>query len=67
MANQQTLNKTMEDVETYGPGLRVGTAGNYIVQSDAGTGGSGSAGSGNQYIEMEINDTVYKILHDGTV
>jgi hypothetical protein len=38
-----------------------------IIVSDGGTGGSGSAGSGNQYIEMEYQGAVYKILHDGTV
>jgi hypothetical protein len=31
------------------------------------TGGSGSAGSGNQYIELNVGGTVYKVLHDGTV
>ena len=31
------------------------------------TGGTGSAGSGNQYIELNIGGTTYKILHDGTV
>lgn len=38
-----------------------------IIISDGGTGGSGSAGAGNQYIEMEYQGTVYKVLHDGTV
>ena len=66
MANAQTFNKTMEDVEQFGA-LRVGTAGNYIAQSDGTTGGTGSAGSGNQYIEIEVNGNVYKVLHDGTV
>jgi hypothetical protein len=67
MSNAQTFNLTMEQVDRYHGGLRVGTSGNYIVQSDGGTGGSGSGGSGNQYIEIEVNDTVYKVLHDGTV
>lgn len=31
------------------------------------TGGTGSAGSGNQYVEMTVNGITYKILHDGTV
>lgn len=35
--------------------------------SDGDTGGTGSAGSGNQYVELEINGTIYKVLHDGTV
>lgn len=38
-----------------------------IVVSDGVTGGSGSAGIGKQYVQMEINGTIYKILHDGTV
>jgi len=38
-----------------------------ICISDATTGGSGSAGSGNQYIEINFNGTTYKMLHDGTV
>lgn len=31
------------------------------------TGGTGSAGSGNQYVEMTVNGVTYKVLHDGTV
>ena len=31
------------------------------------TGGSGSAGSGSQYVELSIAGTTYKLLHDGTV
>lgn len=31
------------------------------------TGGSGSAGSGNQYVTLTVNGTSYKVLHDGTV
>ena len=31
------------------------------------TGGSGSAGSGNQYVEMRVGANTYKVLHDGTV
>lgn len=67
MANAQTLNKTMEDVDNHHGGLRIGTAGNYIAQSGGTTGGSGSAGSGKQYVELKINGTTYKVLHDGTV
>ena len=37
------------------------------VDSDGTTGGTGSAGAGNQYVELEINGTTYKVLHDGTV
>jgi len=39
----------------------------WLPVSDGTTGGSGSAGSGNQYVEMEINGTTYKMLHDGPV
>jgi hypothetical protein len=38
-----------------------------MASSDGGTGGSGSAGSGNQYVELSIGGTVYKVLHDGAV
>lgn len=37
------------------------------VTSGGTTGGTGSAGAGNQYVEMTINGTTYKVLHDGTV
>lgn len=40
--------------------------GNHITHSDGTTGGTGSAGSGNQYIELVIDGTTYKVLHDGT-
>lgn len=43
----------------------IGTS--YFCASDAVTGGSGSAGSGKQFVRMNINGTVYKVLHDGTV
>lgn len=39
----------------------------YLAVSDGTTGGSASAGSGNQYVELNINGTTYKVLHDGTV
>jgi len=39
----------------------------HVALSDGTTGGSGSAGSGNQYVELNINGTTYKMLHDGTV
>lgn len=35
--------------------------------SDGTTGGTGSAGAGNQYVELNINGSTYKVLHDGTV
>jgi hypothetical protein len=31
------------------------------------TGGTGSAGAGNQYVELNINGNRYKLLHDGTI
>ena len=31
------------------------------------TGGTGSAGSGKQYVLLNINGSIYKILHDGTL
>lgn len=40
----------------------------YAVAASSGTtGGTGSAGAGNQYIEITIEGTTYKVLHDGTV
>ena len=39
----------------------------YSPDSSGTTGGSGSAGSGNQYVELDIDGTTYKVLHDGTV
>jgi len=47
--------------------LNVATAVNHIAMSDAGTGGSASAGAGKQYIEINVAGTIYKVLHDGTV
>jgi len=44
-----------------------GTAWKELIYSDGGTGGAASAGAGNQYVEIEINGNVYKVLHDGTV
>lgn len=44
-----------------------GATTDYITVSDGTTGGTGSAGSGNQYVELVINGTTYKVLHDGTV
>lgn len=38
-----------------------------IVQAAAASGGTGSAGAGNQYVVLTINGTNYKLLHDGTV
>ena len=38
-----------------------------VTTSSATTGGTGSAGAGNQYVELNINNVTYKVLHDGTV
>ncbi len=38
-----------------------------VPSSSGTTGGTGSAGAGNQYVELTISGTTYKILHDGTV
>ena len=38
-----------------------------LASSDGTTGGTGSAGAGNQYVELRIDGTTYKVLHDGTV
>lgn len=36
------------------------------VASEGVTGGTGSAGAGNQYVEITIDGTTYRVLHDGT-
>jgi hypothetical protein len=41
--------------------------GDTVPVSSGTEGGTGSAGSGNQYVELEIAGTIYKVLHDGTV
>ncbi len=38
-----------------------------IVQSTGNIGGSGSAGVGKQYVELNIGGVIYKLLHDGTI
>ena len=38
-----------------------------LAKSDGTTGGAASAGAGNQYVELDINGTVYKVLHDGVI
>jgi len=38
-----------------------------VATGDGTTGGTGSAGAGNQYIEISVAGTTYKVLHDGTV
>jgi hypothetical protein len=48
-------------------GMIVTDNGEHGTVSDGTTGGTGSAGAGNQYVELNINGTTYKVLHDGTV
>lgn len=54
-----------------GTGVRYGSfaATKYYYEADSNgvTGGSGSGGAGNQYVQMTVNGTTYKLLHDGTV
>ena len=37
------------------------------IDQNSTTGGTGSAGAGNQYITLTIDGATYKLLHDGTV
>ena len=37
-----------------------------FTPSGGATGGSGSAGAGRQYVEIDIDGTTFKVLHDGT-
>lgn len=39
----------------------------HLAKSTGTTGGTGSAGAGNQYIQINVGGTTYKVLHDGTV
>jgi hypothetical protein len=39
----------------------------HIPTSSGTTGGTGSAGSGKQYVELKIDGTTYKVLHDGAI
>jgi len=43
------------------------SAGTTVATGAGTTGGAGSAGAGNQYIELTIGGVTYKLLHDGTV
>jgi hypothetical protein len=48
--------------------LVAGAATNIRINSTTGSnGGTGSAGAGNQYVELNINGNRYKLLHDGTI
>jgi hypothetical protein len=39
----------------------------YSPDSSGVTGGTGSGGAGNQYVQLTVNGVTYKVLHDGTV
>lgn len=62
---------------TIDAGIKIETTGTDILDSNGNaqygtlssgdTGGTGSAGAGNQYVELTIDGTTYKVLHDGTV
>lgn len=47
--------------------IATSTVDSIFTHSDGTTGGTGSAGAGNEYVELVINGTTYKVLHDGTV
>jgi hypothetical protein len=66
--------KTLSLIESYPAGTQLimvyfegENATQFFAKGTGLTGGAGSAGAGNQYIELEINGVTYKILHDGTV
>jgi len=48
-------------------GTAVGILTDGVINIDGTTAGSGSAGSGKQSVQININGTTYKVLHDGTV
>lgn len=52
--------QTINVLELYEDGVRAAT-------SSGSTGGAGSAGAGNQYVELTVGGVTYKVLHDGTV
>ena len=53
--------------DTNGLVTTISTTDYYLAMSVGTTGGTDSAGAGNQYVELTINGTTYKVLHDGTV
>lgn len=56
------------DFSTSGLVLRSGGARRITINDTTGTtGGSGSAGAGNQYVEMSFLGVRYKLLHDGVI
>ncbi len=52
--------QTINVLELYEDGVRATT-------SSGSTGGVGSGGAGNQYVELAVGGVTYKVLHDGTV
>jgi hypothetical protein len=65
--NASYHNNNVTDFKTAAATLPSGQDAKYMAISDGDTGGTASAGAGNQYVEIEINGTIYKVLHDGTV
>jgi hypothetical protein len=63
--NTDFINTTDWNIDSLSGHIKVD--GDAIPVSSGTTGGTGSAGSGNQYVELEIAGTIYKVLHDGTV
>jgi hypothetical protein len=70
-STENDINATTGSVEVAACVLNSSVSGTVVyknnVGSDGDTGGAGSAGAGNQYIEIEVEGTVYKVLHDGTI
>jgi len=69
-SDRVTVGNTVTDSQIYSsaqPRWYDGSNTEWMTSSDGDTGGSASAGAGNQYVEVNINGTVYKVLHDGTV
>lgn len=63
--NAVTLNTIFQNVNADGGSIQFGNS-RWATLSDGTTGGTGSAGAGSQYVELEVNGTTYKVLHDGT-
>ena len=48
-------------------GTAVGILTDGVINIDGTTAGTGNAGDGKQSVQININGTIYKVLHDGTV
>ena len=63
-----TLNPNVNDTYALGAnGLRWSSVFCNDIDQNSTTGGTSSAGAGNQYITLTIDGATYKLLHDGTV